>query len=338
MTGRPYKNYILFTKSILVVVFLVILAGSIVRTTQSGMGCPDWPTCFGNIIPPTAYAQVIFRPQHSYKKGQFIIYNDSLKYAKQSFVSGNAYQPADWQQYEKHNYAKFEVYQTWIEYINRLCTGVLGILILIHLVWSYRLFYATRKSIVALSFGILLLTVFEAWLGKVLVDSNLAVLKITLHMFPVLLIAAIPVIILQQLAAEEKLPNRLLKNAAVAALLLLLVQLFTGTEVRAQVDTIAKSLNYDARELWIASLDSVFVFHQVFSFVIAVLCLFLGWRSFSYASLQRSGLRLMVLVLATAALGFIMAYLHIPAAAQPLHLLLSSLLVLQLFAFRLQLK
>ena len=333
-----YKNYLIFTKSILSFVFLVILAGSIVRTTQSGMGCPDWPTCFGNIIPPTAYNQVIFHPQHRYKKGQFIIYNDSLKYAKQSFVSVNEYHAADWQQYEKHNYAKFEVYQTWIEYINRLFTGVLGILILIHLVWSYTLFYASRKSIVALSFGILLLTAFEAWLGKVLVDSNLAVLKITLHMFPVLLIAAIPVIILEKLSFKEKLSNRLLKNLSLATLCLTLLQLFTGTEVRAQIDAIAKSLNYDGRELWISMLDGIFLFHKIFSFVIAGCCIYLGWQSFSYPTLQRLGIRLIIVVLATTAIGFIMAYLQIPSVAQPLHLLLSSMLVLLLFSYRLQLK
>lgn len=52
----------------LVLLYLVIIAGSIVRATGSGMGCPDWPKCFGYYIPPTNPAQIEFQESHEYKK------------------------------------------------------------------------------------------------------------------------------------------------------------------------------------------------------------------------------------------------------------------------------
>ncbi len=337
---NDHNKYIRFTKVIVVVVFGVILAGSIVRTTQSGMGCPDWPKCFGNLIPPTRAEQVAFQPNHIYHQGQFIIYNDSLKYAKQEFVSGNMFTPADWIQYEKHNYAKFEVYQTWIEYVNRLLTGVLGILLLLHLIWSFKNFYKKHRTIFWLSLLMIGITGFEAWLGKTVVDSNLAVIKITAHMFSSLVLVAIPVLIISKLNTEAKVQNSQLKWLTIITLFLLVIQILFGTETRQQIDDIAKSLNYAQRELWIDRLDMAFKIHRSFSWVVAIFCfiILLKTTKKEKSQLNRYALWIIIVVLGLIILGSVMAFWNIPAFIQPLHLLLSSILVIALFSFRLRLK
>ena len=40
-------------------VLLLITVGGIVRTTGSGLGCPDWPLCYGKVLPPFEYHAII---------------------------------------------------------------------------------------------------------------------------------------------------------------------------------------------------------------------------------------------------------------------------------------
>ena len=79
----------LYRKTIIsiVIVYLVILAGGIVRMTGSGMGCPDWPKCFGFLIPPTERSQLVWKSNSEYNKNQIEIIDEKLFYANEKIKS-----------------------------------------------------------------------------------------------------------------------------------------------------------------------------------------------------------------------------------------------------------
>ena len=95
------NNFIKISKISLVLVYLVILAGSLVRMTGSGMGCPDWPKCFGYFIPPYEESELLFKPNYDYKVNQMIIVNSEKLYtANLDFRSGKNIDFNNWSSYE----------------------------------------------------------------------------------------------------------------------------------------------------------------------------------------------------------------------------------------------
>ena len=55
------KAYLVSKLTIATVVSVLglIIMGGIVRTTGSGLGCPDWPLCYGKVLPPLEYHAII---------------------------------------------------------------------------------------------------------------------------------------------------------------------------------------------------------------------------------------------------------------------------------------
>ena len=81
------KRFNKLAKISLICIYFIIIAGAVVRMTGSGIGCPDWPKCFGYYIPPTEISEIQFQPKHQYKSGHVIQYEDTFYYAKENFTS-----------------------------------------------------------------------------------------------------------------------------------------------------------------------------------------------------------------------------------------------------------
>ena len=320
----------LYRKTIIsiVIVYLVILAGGIVRMTGSGMGCPDWPKCFGFLIPPTERSQLEWNSNSEYNKNQIVIIDEKLFYANDKFKSKSKFEMSNWSEYTKHDYSKFNVYHTWIEYINRLIGAIAGLSVLILFVNSLK-FFKTKKIITGLSFLALIAIIFQAWLGKMVVDSNLMANTITIHMLMAIILLFILFSILA-ISNPSKKRVRVSKNISILVLIsivLLLIQIITGTEVRKFIDIKMELLNYTEKERWIENISSSFSFHRSFSWAIIIV------NSLIYFYARKNGLKLKIIHIVNSLIffqissGIIMYYFHFPFSSQPIHLLISTMII-----------
>ncbi|MCB7480853.1 COX15/CtaA family protein [Christiangramia sediminis] len=311
----------------LILVYLVIIAGAVVRMTGSGMGCPDWPKCFGYYIPPTEKSELEFQPNREYKEGQVIIVDERLKVAASNFTSEKTYVEDNWQNYEKHDYAIFNPTHTWVEYINRLAGALAGLAVLIMAVFSWKK-RKYKKRIPILSWLCVFLMGFQAWLGATVVYSVLAPAKITVHMVMALVIVAVLIYLLKISSEKEtnQFRTRSFQTLLIIAVIMTLIQVVLGTQVRQFVDEQVRSLGYDAESMWLANPDLTFYVHRSFSILVLGINAFLWWKNRKLnLNLNRINI-VMALILLEVATGVAMYNFDFPFLSQPLHLVIASLL------------
>ncbi|MBC7921272.1 MAG: COX15/CtaA family protein [Ferruginibacter sp.] len=308
-------------------VYLLVLAGGIVRSTGSGMGCPDWPKCFGSWVPPTEVAQLPLRYQETYaskrqlKNERLAGYLDKMGFGE---LAGRIRLDAGPE-------AGFNATKTWIEYVNRLLGVLVGFLIFLTLVLSGR-YWREDRTIFWVSLAAFGLVGVQGWIGSVVVSTNLLPGIITVHM---LLAIAIVLLLIYAVARsyrgrmpEPRVANKPFLNRLVLfALAISLAQVLLGTQVRESVDHAIRSLGYGGRAQWIDALGLSFYVHRSFSWLVLATHVYLiyqvrknisgGGRLYKYA------FALLLVVGLEVATGAAMAYLGVPAYLQPVHLLLA---------------
>lgn len=318
------KNFKFLTRLSLVLVYLVILAGATVRMTGSGMGCPDWPKCFGYYIPPVEQSQVLFQPNSNYKKGEMIIFNEEkLLIAKSNFSSSDFIDLKNWNTYEKHDYIIFNPVHTWIEYINRLIGAISGIPILLFTIISV-VYFKKYKHLTFVSILTVIFMGFQAWLGKTVVDSNLAPFKITFHMLMALLIIAFLIYLVNSSSKNTIKRNKIFTNFLFVAIVLTLIQIVLGTQVRQFVDEQA-NLSYDKFQ-WFNEIPKVYEFHRTFSIVVIAVNFGLFYLNKKLNLGNNYITYVLVLLFIEALSGVVMFYFDFPFGSQTIHLFIASLI------------
>ncbi len=321
------KRFPLIVKMTLISIYIIFLAGSVVRMTGSGMGCPDWPKCFGYLIPPTSEEQITWHPNTMYDEGMIIIKDEALFVADKEVKTASDFNPDHWKKYTKHDYAKFNKFHTWTEYINRLTTVLAGIPLLLMVIGSF-FFWKENRRITFLSLAVLLLFAFEAWLGKTVVDSNLTPTVITIHMVVGLLIVAL-LLLLRFIIREKKVTYKyhtLFNKLLIISVIFSLIQIALGTQVRQFIDEQVKLFGFDNKEYSLMNPSFKFYFHR--SFTIAIILVNLGM--FYLNQVKELGYKLvnwiLFLLFLETITGILMFYADFPIGTQAVHLLSGALL------------
>ena len=325
------RSFRRLTISTLIAVYLLILVGGIVRSTGSGMGCPDWPKCFGQWVPPRSVSDLpanykeIYAAHREKKNIRFAKYLTTLGMKETGDRILN--DPSVLQE------GDFNPTKTLIEYINRVIGVIIGFLIFAVFVVSLR-FRKTDIKLTVVSGLTFLLVGFQGWIGSFVVSTNLTPWTITVHMFLALVIVALLVFLVHQSAYDEDIESSLGFWWLVACMGVLLVQILLGTQLREAVDQVSTSW---PRNEWIANIQNEFILHRSFSWIVLILHVGLIVRLYKTDGSKTFALTLILLILGTILTGLGMAYLEFPAFLQPVHLLLATVTFGVQFAFLLRL-
>ncbi|MCX8112180.1 MAG: COX15/CtaA family protein [Bacteroidia bacterium] len=270
--------------------FLVILAGVSVRVLDAGMGCPDWPTCYGQLIPPTQASQL------------------PPDYRERFAVAGRLAEP-------------FDPLKTWAEYINRLVSVLagLGVLMMVGYAW---IFLRWHSRLLLYTTVIPVLLVIQSLIGWRVVATYLAEHLITVHMlFSVGLTLMALLAWAQTFQLQPRLPKGELKTyykLGWAALGALLIQVLLGATLRAIITQ--KGLETGLH-------STNFFIHRSLSWVVLGLWAYYHWRLFRepvrHPFARRWAMITTLALTSQVIVGAFMSYISFTGVAKVAHLWLA---------------
>jgi len=329
---RTSASKITFRKTNLITIvllFILILAGGIVRSTGSGMGCPDWPKCFGQYVPPTSVSELPKDYKQKYVASRL---EKNQKFANTLDVFGFS----DLARRIREDKSilvpeEFNAAKTWTEYVNRLLGEITGLFLLFTAIFSFSYKHENRLIIFLCILNVILVG-FQAWLGSIVVSTNLVAWIVTVHMMLALAILAISISTyhLAKVYGKHKLNvSPITHVVTVFALIISVLQIAFGTEVRERIDAVASHLEGGYREDWISNAGAIFYQHRdvaILVLLINVLLFALIRSGFSRHSTQQQVMSFaFLMIMLQIVTGILLSYWALPPFAQAGHIVLASL-------------
>lgn len=277
--------------------YALILVGSLVRASGAGLGCPDWPRCFGSWIPPASAAAL----PPEFDPSQF---NPRLM---------------------------------WTEYVNRLLGVTVGFTILAATISAWR--HHRRQPHIFWPVVIaLLLTGYEGWLGGRVVAHELAPWIVTAHLVVAIIIVMLLVYAtvyaiyrpdLRAAAPDVRRRRQTLANVIAVMIVVTLVQVALGTQVRGTIDDALDA--GVAREAALATVGWFDSAHRTTALAVmslALVSLLVLWAKHPGQPIMARWTNIVVaLTAAQVVLGVGLAFVALVPAGQVLHLTVASLLM-----------
>jgi cytochrome c oxidase assembly protein subunit 15 len=324
------SRFLKFQWVVLILIFLVVFAGSFVRMSGSGMGCPDWPKCFGKWVPPTELTELPedYREAYLLKRQKKV--EKFCKFLDRIGLDATAQKILNDPDVYKEE--AFNARKTWIEYINRLAGFLAGNAMLLGFGWLL-LFYRKRKWLLLTGLNLVLMAI-EAWFGSIVVATNLVPWTITIHLFLALVIIGIQLYLLHNMHNKQR--SDLPKEKAFQWLSWLILgitfyQMFLGTQVRESIDALVKK-GYSRAE-WIEQLGLPFFIHRSFSWLVLILLVYLFWQNRQKWHYSRINVAFYLLA-AELCTGVALAYADMPGLVQTAHLVFATILLAVLLLMR----
>ena len=284
---RP--GYSFFQKLNWVLVFMtfdLIVFGAFTRLTDSGLGCPDWPGCYGTSNPFHALSDI--------------------QQAESALPSGPV-----------------TVMKAWIEMIHRYIAMTVGALILVQVALAFNKVKTLGKAPLFGSMGLLILVCLQGAFGAWTVTLKLQPIIVTIHLMLALVLFACLTAYAQQ-AWEEKISAvRTLGVKPLPAALLLIafialgIQIFLGAWVSTNYAVLAcpdfptclgatwpetnysegftlwRQLGLNAQGDFISpvALQTIHWTHRLFAVLVLVVFSFFGWRALNLSTSATPGLK-----------------------------------------------